>query len=243
MCKLELICEKCGMSFLRQRSNVQQTKRNFCSRKCFSETQKGINPFPGKSYEKKMMVMVSCSYCQQPIERWNYQIKKHEFSFCSPKCQGKWNAIHRLAEKSSNWKGGEYATIARQLSNNKWCKIRSQILELDDRKCALCSSDIKLEVHHIIEKGKNPALIYDMMNLITLCKKCHCRIRGIESDYVGLFSDIAENRVNCGKPRTGNPQPSRVETRKVQRLAEDGTPSLMTATSARHESDEIVQTL
>jgi hypothetical protein len=55
------------------------------------------------------------------------------------------------------------------------------------------------------------------------------------------FNDIVAKRVNSGKPRTGNPEPIRVEPRQVQRLLEDGTPSLITSTSALRESDEIVQ--
>ena len=195
MSKLELKCEYCGISFLRQRSNVKQTKSNFCSKKCFSDSRKGINPFPEK---------------------------KHERHFCNSKCSGKWKSIHILAEKSSNWKDGSYITIAKQLSSNKWANIRKSVIRLDNNKCALCKSDIKLEVHHIIRKGKNPALIFDITNLVTLCKKCHCGINGLEDDYIGIFSDIVANRMNCGKPdceNKGNPQPSS-QSEKVQRLLE-----------------------
>jgi len=52
-----------------------------------------------------------------------------------------------------------------------------------------------------------------------------------------------ENRVNSGKPRTGNPEPSRVETRKVQRLSEEDTSSLITDKSALQlKADDIVRT-
>lgn len=238
---LELICENCGEKFLRQPSNARQTKRNFCSQKCFSNSKKGINPFPDRKYEKKEMHLVSCTYCNQPIYRWRYQLQKTQMSFCNQNCQGKWNSIHMVANKSHNWKGGEYTKIAKMLSNNKWRLVRKHIIKLDNEKCVFCNSTERLEIHHIIEKGKNLSLVYDVSNLVTLCKNCHCNIRGNEESYVGIFNDIVENRVNCGKPRTGNPQPSSLQCEKVQRLPEDSTLSLMTGKSARHESDEIVQ--
>ena len=51
------------------------------------------------------------------------------------------------------------------------------------------------------------------------------------------------NRVNSGNSRTDNPEPSSLESEKVQRLAEDGTPPLMTAKSALHDEnrDDIVR--
>ena len=52
-----------------------------------------------------------------------------------------------------------------------------------------------------------------------------------------------ENWVNSVELRKDNTEPSRLQRRKVQRLLEDGTPSLMTSLSARHESDDIVQML
>jgi len=51
------------------------------------------------------------------------------------------------------------------------------------------------------------------------------------------------NRVNSGNSRTDNPEPSSLESEKVQRLAEDGTPPLITAKSALHDEnrDDIVR--
>ena len=64
-------------------------------------------------------------------------------------------------------------------------------------------------------------------------------IQGHEEDYAGFFDGIVANRMNCGKPRTGNPQPS-VQSTKVQRLLESGD-TLNNQISVRPERDEIVQ--
>ncbi len=189
---------------------------------------------------RELYILTTCAYCNQPIYRWRFQLKKHPRHFCNSKCHGKWDSINKIANKANNWKGGKYSTIAQQLCNSKFRRLRKIILKLDNYKCVLCQSDIKLEAHHIIEKGKNSALIFDIENMITLCKKCHCLIRGREEDYIGYFNDIVEKRMNSGKPRTGNPEPSRVEPRKVQRLLEEDTSSLITSKSVLHESDDIV---
>jgi len=68
--------------------------------------------------------------------------------------------------------------------------------------------------------------------------------RAYREIFAGLnFRGVKEkDRVNSGKPHMGgNPEPSRVETRKVQRLLEDGTPSLITSMSALPVRDDIVQ--
>lgn len=160
-----------------------------------------------------------CAYCGQPVYKWGYELKESPRHFCNIKCKGKWMSLHLIAEKSCNWKGGTYSSIARILSNARYIRVKKMVLVMDKNTCQLCGSNERLEVHHIIEKGKNPALIYDITNLITLCKKCHCDIFGHEEDYVGIFDGIVANRMNCGKPRTGNPQPSS-QSEKVQRLLE-----------------------
>jgi len=165
-------------------------------------------------------LLTTCAYCSQPVEKWAYQIKGHPRNFCGNACKGKWMTLHRIADKSANWKGGSYSTIANTLCNSRYRRIRAMVVALD-KNCQLCGSTHRLEVHHIIEKGKNPALIYDITNMITLCKKCHCGIRGKEEYYVGLFDGIIENRMNSGNARTADPEPS-VQSTKVQRLLESG---------------------
>ena len=162
---------------------------------------------PGKR-PIKMLYLVTCAYCSCPIDRWNYQLKESVRHFCNAFCKGKFSSLHKIADKACNWKGGVYSTIARTLTNSRYRRIRALVIEMDNTMCQLCHSSKKLEVHHIIEKGKNPALIYDITNLITLCKKCHCHIMGNETEYVGIFNEIVANRMNSGKARTANPEPS-----------------------------------
>ncbi|MGV9206323.1 MAG: HNH endonuclease [Promethearchaeia archaeon] len=54
-------------------------------------------------------------------------------------------------------------------SQAKWEKIRSEILDRDKNKCAICGSESEMHVHHIDTDTTNNS----PSNLITLCKECH----------------------------------------------------------------------
>jgi len=188
---------------------------------------------------RKPNVLISCTYCGQPTTKWAYQIKKDKNHFCCVGCHYKWISTNLVGDKSPGWKGGNYTKLAQVLQRTRYRKLRKYVIALDNNKCTTCNSIIRLEIHHIIEKNKDVSLIYDVTNMITLCHKCHCGIYGREGNYIGIFNDVIAKRVNSGKPRTGNPEPS-VQSTKVQRLLEYSD-ILNNQISALHESDDIVQ--
>jgi endogenous inhibitor of DNA gyrase (YacG/DUF329 family) len=198
--KLELSCETCRKTFYRHFSNYKKRIHIFCSHKCQGIFAKGKKILNRRKPGKKMFFLVSCAYCQQPIYKWNYQIKKDRRHFCNAQCLGKWNSIYRIGDNSANWKGGVNYLAHKILTNARYLKIRKQVLTRDGLVCALCQSNIRLEVHHIIEKTKNLILAFDQNNMITLCRKCHIKITGNEENYIGYFNDIVEKRTNSEKP-------------------------------------------
>lgn len=171
---------------------------------------------------------INCSFCKSLTWKHQYQLLKSKAWFCNAACKGKWMSIHQVASGGPNWKGGTYSTLANQLCNSRYRRIRKEVLRRDGHCCSLCDSTRKLEAHHILEKRKQPALLWSVENMITLCKKCHCGIRGKEESWESCFLDILANRMNSGNSRPDNPEPSRLERRKVQRLPEYGTPYLIT---------------
>jgi 5-methylcytosine-specific restriction endonuclease McrA len=198
--KIEIKCETCGKAFFRYVSNLRINQHIFCSHKCQGIFSTGRKLFIRKKKIQKMLFLISCAYCQNPVYKWNFQIKKNKRHFCSSECHGKWNSIYKTEENAVNWKGGLNYSAHKILTNPRYIKIRKQVLQRDNYSCALCKSDIKLEVHHIIEKSKNILFAFDSNNMISLCRKCHIGIRGNEEGYIGLFNDIVEKRVNSGKP-------------------------------------------
>lgn len=171
---------------------------------------------------------VKCSFCKKNTLKFPYQIAKFPVLFCNIACKGKYMSKHQIGSGGPNWKGGTYSTIANQLCNSRYRRIRKEVLKRDGNCCSLCVGTEKLEAHHILEKRYHPTLIWRVENMITLCKKCHCGIRGKEESYASRFLDILANRMNSGNSRTDNPEPSRLKRRKVQRLPEHGTPCLIT---------------
>lgn len=59
-----------------------------------------------------------------------------------------------------------------------------------------CKQRGKLEVHHILKWVDYPALRFNVINGITLCRKCHEMVNGNEHNYVTLFQSIVRNHKN-----------------------------------------------
>ena len=55
--------------------------------------------------------------------------------------------------------------------------LKPQILKRDSYKCQLCgcldTTDNRLECHHILPKNVDPDKVFDVENLVTLCRSCH----------------------------------------------------------------------
>lgn len=181
--KVEVKCEICGKVFLRNLCNLKQSKRIFCSQDCYKKREKP---------NSKLLVL--CSWCNQPIQRYPYQ-KKSKNYFCSSVCHGKWNSVNCSKENSANWKGGIWLNAVPILAHARYRRIRKLVIDMD-KKCVICNFDKRLEVHHILERKDYPQLALDITNMITLCKSCHCKLRGKENLWVGYFSDIVAKRAN-----------------------------------------------
>jgi len=75
--------------------------------------------------------------------------------------------------------------------NMTWKELRRSILERDKFLCQFCgrggkSSDIILEIDHIIERSKGGT--DDPLNLRVLCTTCHCLRHGKVSRVDGTFT-------------------------------------------------------
>lgn len=149
--------------------------------------------------------------------------------------------------KNPNWKGGVTSKHHSFRTSSDYSIFQKAIWERDNYTCALCSSWKKPQVHHIYPLWHSWDRRLDLTNGITLCKNCHEDIRGKELKHAPTFSlMVLKKGMNSGKPKrkvVGNPEPSRVQTRKVQRLPEGDTSSLITGQSVPLERDDIVHNL
>lgn len=55
----------------------------------------------------------------------------------------------------------------------RWPPVRLAAKRRDGFKCQECGSNYRLEVHHVIPVGQEPAKAFDVGNCVTLCRSCH----------------------------------------------------------------------
>ena len=72
---------------------------------------------------------------------------------------------------------------------------RKKVYSRDKFRCKMpgCTSNYRLQAHHIKKWSSAAILRYDVDNGITLCRSCHERITGHEHAYQSLFSQIVHN--------------------------------------------------
>jgi RNA-directed DNA polymerase len=71
------------------------------------------------------------------------------------------------------WQGAHYY-------GEEWTEIREEALRRDGRKCRVCGSGGRVEVHHI--RPWKPGMPHELPNLITLCAACHRQVRDPQSE-------------------------------------------------------------
>lgn len=102
-----------------------------------------------------------------------------------------------VGEKGSNWRGGitPLAEILRKSAGYK--QWRLAVYERDRFVCQLCGckGNGDLQAHHILTRENNPELMFFLDNGITLCKKCHERIRGEEDLFMECLATCDLTRV------------------------------------------------
>lgn len=65
--------------------------------------------------------------------------------------------------------------------------VRKEILDRDNHECQICGSTWRLEIHHIVERGRGGRGVKE--NGITLCWKCHDNVQHDQKLLDKLFND------------------------------------------------------
>ena len=151
--KLEINCFKCGKIFLRDRNEVNRSKRKRYKNYCPSCKKDPV--YTGKSF--------ACGECGTIIYRRPADIRdnKSNIFFCNRTCSSIYRGRLMRGENHPNY------------TDSKW-SYRNKALNHYDHKCQLCGYD-KIEillVHHIDGNRDNSSI----NNLIILCRNCHHEI-------------------------------------------------------------------
>jgi len=86
-------------------------------------------------------------------------------------------------KNNPNWKGGIRNPKVQVWNTIEYKAWRDLIFKRDNYTCRGCGAKngggktIRLEAHHILPRRDFPHLIFDLLNGITLCKKCHDKTR------------------------------------------------------------------
>lgn len=109
--------------------------------------------------------------------------------------KGKYVGEKAFAYKDGKNGGGtEYAIWrAKIYDSEEYTNLRNKVFIRDKFTCPICGKKGgNLQMHHVIEVNRNPDLILEEKNCITMCKKCHSSIRGHEEEYEEQFNDIVQ---------------------------------------------------
>ena len=67
----------------------------------------------------------------------------------------------------------EYLQARKLRSKQRWQTIRKEVLYLSKGMCLYCYKSAAEDVHHIKPVHLFPELVYELNNLVPLCKRCH----------------------------------------------------------------------
>lgn len=164
-----IICDYCGKQFMRNVSHIKKGyKKSYCSKHCHN-------------MDKVVGNNAVCEQCGNGFYVMDYEKKKGQGRYCSPRCAG-------IAKRRSDT---TLKQIIRTCNLNKiW---HDSIIKRDNYRCQACgisSESRSIEVHHIIpmsmifdiynidteEKAHNCNKLWDISNGISLCRSCHMLI-------------------------------------------------------------------
>lgn len=203
--KISVKCRVCHGVFMV--INRRAKKAKYCSHKC-----------QGIAFRKRVGHV--CTECGEKYYRRPCDNKRNGYSnkFCSHNCYKHYQK--RVATYSRGLLADLYA----------WKKWAEAIYIKDNFTCQKCGKrGGRLHAHHLYMVSEYPEMAFDCDNGRTVCVPCHKAIHRYFRTAGRKQGEFRERWLEQWLP---NPEPSRVESRKVQRLLEGGTPSLMTSKSA-----------
>lgn len=107
---------------------------------------------------------------------------------CSAKCMGIWKSKNKSGANSHMWKGGKSRSWSVYKGGFSF-HLKKAIREKYKNKCTFCSSEVRLQVHHVNEDPKDNR----EENLVLLCTSCHVSFHRLSEQKKGI------NRLNGDK--------------------------------------------
>lgn len=202
----EFQCLHCGNMFMSDKACKSRVPK-YCSRTCFSKTEKTDETREKQSIAKKgkeppnklPTFIEKCIVCKKEIS--NRKGAKYQKKYCSYKCYhnsliGKID-YNRVGENSHFWKGGISKESEKARRNSLYKIWQREVFKRDNnicQKCGLTNKEILLHAHHILKFSENVENRYNVDNGITLCIKCHGDEHGLK--FIDKNLTVC---IDCGK--------------------------------------------
>jgi 5-methylcytosine-specific restriction endonuclease McrA len=135
-----------------------------------------------KNSRMKNRITFNCHNCQGEIEKVVSSYNKSHKSFCSNTCYKDYLKKHRVVTE----------VITDSAEYKEW---RKKVYIRDAYKCQMpgCSSNSKqIAAHHIYPKRLYPEKRFEVSNGITLCKKCHEKTFGKETNFIDALVRVIQ---------------------------------------------------
>lgn len=131
-----------------------------------------------------MNIKSRCKKCRTKIDYGN--------TYCN-------NCLSKIQTLKNTHKNKNIQSKAK-ISSSKWIKTREQAIIRDNGVCILCLVKYNrifskgLEVHHIVKRIDDPSLMYDLDNLVTVCRACHEELEKLSPDKQRKLLKREENK-------------------------------------------------
>lgn len=198
MKRITRYCEHCGKAFFHSHKKMFCSPE--CRKAAVPPWNKGLKGLPGRprvGIERacvvchKLFYVYPCEaekakYCSPTCyrkARWpdNREVrscvicdtsfecaKSSQSVACSRACSSKRKSRTLRGSQSVLWRGGKMAPYT-----GVWRERRREVLDRDGYRCVLCSSEDRIQVHHIIPYRYSQS--HELDNLAVLCRRCHSR--------------------------------------------------------------------
>jgi hypothetical protein len=130
----------------------------------------------------KNRITFNCHNCEEEIEKVVSSYNKSQKRFCSNACYKDYLKKNRVITKD----------ITDSAEYKEW---RKKVYIRDFYKCKMpgCSSNSKqIAAHHIYPKKLYPEKRFEVSNGITLCKKCHEKTFGKETNFIDALVRVIQ---------------------------------------------------
>ena len=163
--KRKYACKKCGMEKVKETNLERYGVDNISKTDLFKE-----------KYKETMNERYGVDNCFQleEIKEKSKQTMLDKYGVEYNMQRDEMKEQYLNGEKNNFWIDGRHESYESDWKSNKDAdRIRGVVFKRDNRTCKICGSKEEINAHHLYSRNSHPDLVYDLDNIVTLCKKCH----------------------------------------------------------------------